>query len=47
MLKLFGLSLATGLLCAAGQLDPVSYGKYLVEEVAKCGACHTPRNRKG
>ena len=27
----------------AAEMDQVSYGKYLVEEVAKCGECHTPR----
>lgn len=27
-----------------GEIDR---GRYLVEEVAKCGECHTPRNAKG
>jgi mono/diheme cytochrome c family protein len=47
MMKLFGLSLAYGLACSAAQGDAVSYGKYLVEEVAKCGDCHTPRKATG
>jgi mono/diheme cytochrome c family protein len=25
----------------------IERGRYLVEEVAKCGECHTPRNSKG
>jgi mono/diheme cytochrome c family protein len=25
----------------------IERGKYIVEEVAKCGECHTPRNAKG
>jgi Cytochrome c len=27
--------------------DEVSRGKYLVENVAMCGECHTPRNQRG
>ena len=29
------------------QKDQVERGRYLVEEVAECGECHTPRNAKG
>jgi hypothetical protein len=47
MPKLFGLPLACALGCTAAQLDGVSYGKYLVNEVAKCGDCHTPRKATG
>ncbi len=27
--------------------NEIEKGRYLVEEVAKCGECHTPRNAKG
>jgi len=27
--------------------DQIERGRYLVEEVAECGECHTPRNAKG
>ncbi len=27
--------------------NEIARGKYLVEEVAKCGECHTPRNANG
>ena len=29
------------------QSDKVARGKYLVEEVAKCGDCHTPKTSEG
>lgn len=32
---------------ANGQSGDVEHGKYLVEEVAKCPECHTPRNANG
>lgn len=32
---------------AAGPADSVTRGKYLVDHVAMCGECHTPRNDKG
>jgi mono/diheme cytochrome c family protein len=32
---------------AAAQSDEVQRGKYLVEEVAKCAECHTPRDASG
>jgi mono/diheme cytochrome c family protein len=31
----------------AGETGDVNRGKYLVEEVAKCGECHTPRDAQG
>ena len=46
MLKLPGL-LCVALLAPAGELDQVASGKYLVEEVAKCQDCHTPRRDNG
>lgn len=40
--------LATGLPpLGAWQEDKAGYGKYLVEEVAKCQDCHTPRGADG
>jgi mono/diheme cytochrome c family protein len=32
---------------SAAQNDEIQRGKYLVEEVAKCAECHTPRDDKG
>ena len=29
------------------QKDEIARGRYLVEEVAKCPECHTPRNARG
>jgi mono/diheme cytochrome c family protein len=31
----------------AGAKDEIERGRYLVEEVAKCPECHTPRNEQG
>ncbi len=31
----------------AGDMTSIERGKYLVEGVAMCGRCHTPRNEKG
>jgi hypothetical protein len=31
----------------AGEKGEVERGRYLVEEVAKCPECHTPRNERG
>jgi len=31
----------------AGDPDSVARGKYLVDEVGQCGACHTPRDADG
>ena len=39
--------LAIGAVPAPGQEAAVARGKYLVEEVAKCQDCHTPKNAKG
>jgi mono/diheme cytochrome c family protein len=37
-----------GFMCpAADAQDPVAYGKYLVEEVARCADCHTPEAADG
>ncbi len=38
--------LALGVAPARGE-DPVARGRYLVEGVALCGQCHTPRNADG
>ena len=45
----FGVTLSVSCLCVAifGQDDKVARGKYLVEEVAKCQDCHTPRTMEG
>jgi hypothetical protein len=32
---------------APSQQSPVDRGRYLVEEVAKCGECHSPRDANG
>jgi Cytochrome c len=37
----------THLKSAAQGTDKVARGKYLVEGVAKCGECHTPRTEQG
>lgn len=48
MLKILGLFCAASLLAfAADDADAVARGKYLVNDVAKCQECHTPRNDKG
>lgn len=31
----------------AGEKGKIERGRYLVEEVAKCAECHTPRNERG
>lgn len=43
------LSAGTHLLQADKPTDKseIEHGRYLVEEVAKCGECHTPRNASG
>ncbi len=35
------------MLAAAAQSGALAYGKYLVEEVAQCQECHTPRTKTG
>ena len=47
MLKLLGLLCATALVSVAADSDLAAAGKYLVEEVGKCQACHTPRTEAG
>ena len=47
MFKVFSVALAGASMCCAAELSGVEYGRYLVEEVAKCGDCHTPRNPNG
>ena len=46
MFKLVTIFLACGLGRAA-ERGAVEYGKYLVEQVANCGQCHTPRMATG
>ena len=47
MLKCASMLLACAILCRAADSGAVQYGKQLVEEVAKCGDCHTPRKATG
>ena len=47
MFKVFSVMLAGACMCCAAELSGVEYGRYLVEEVAKCGDCHTPRKPNG
>lgn len=47
MLKLLLSLTGAAALTFAAQVDQVAYGKYLVEEVAKCAVCHTPRQESG
>ena len=43
-----GLPLAAALSQERDRSDPqIARGKYLVEEIAQCGMCHTPRNERG
>lgn len=44
VLMVFGAIAGLGV-CA--EMDQVAYGKYLVEEVAQCQRCHTPRLENG
>lgn len=45
--SLFPAGLALASVFAFGQDDKVARGKYLVEEVAKCQDCHTPKMDNG
>jgi hypothetical protein len=45
--SLFPAGLALAAVFAFGQDDKVARGKYLVEEVAKCQDCHTPKMDNG
>jgi Cytochrome c len=47
MLKLVGCLCLACLCAGAAELDQLSYGKYLANEVAKCQDCHTPRTESG
>jgi mono/diheme cytochrome c family protein len=47
MLRVFAAFCVTATLGLSAEMDPVTYGKYLVEEVAKCQECHTPRLENG
>lgn len=44
-ISLLGLLAACSLLAADS--DKIAQGKYLVDEVAKCGDCHTPMTEDG
>jgi len=43
----FAGSLSTILLSAKPSTDEAARGQYLVEEVARCSECHTPRDASG
>jgi hypothetical protein len=43
----FAWSLSTILLSAKTSSDELARGRYLVEELARCSACHTPRGPSG
>lgn len=47
MLKFASVFCAVAALSFAAEVDPVAYGKYLVEEVGKCQECHTPKLETG
>ncbi len=47
MLKLLSVFLAGAGVGWAAESGAIAYGKYLVEEVAKCGDCHTRRTAAG
>jgi mono/diheme cytochrome c family protein len=46
-ISLVGLAAAGRSRGTAAQVGEVQRGKYLVEEVAKCAECHTPRDANG
>lgn len=46
-LVLAGLALTAIISYGQAQDDKVARGKYLVEEVARCQDCHTPKTEKG
>jgi mono/diheme cytochrome c family protein len=41
------LAIAISSSATQGQSAKIAHGKYIVEAVAICGDCHTPRNEKG
>jgi mono/diheme cytochrome c family protein len=47
MAKFLGLFCLSAIIGFAEDSDAVARGKYLVEEVAKCQDCHTPRTEAG
>lgn len=47
MLKLLAFLCASGFLALAADSSAVARGKYLVEELGKCQACHTPQTESG
>jgi mono/diheme cytochrome c family protein len=47
LLGILGLATASHVRRANVPQADVEHGKYLVEEVAKCGECHTPRDESG
>jgi mono/diheme cytochrome c family protein len=47
MAKFLGLFCITAIIGFAQDSSAVARGKYLVEEVAKCSECHTPRTEAG
>jgi len=47
MLRIVAAFCVTAALGLGAEMDAVTYGKYLVEEVAKCQECHTPRLENG
>ena len=47
LLFVTGLGVITASLSLFGQDANVARGKYLVEEVARCQECHTPRTESG
>jgi mono/diheme cytochrome c family protein len=47
MVSLVEIFLACVLLARAADSSVVEYGRQLVEDVAKCGDCHTPRKTGG
>jgi len=47
MAKFLGMFCLSAIIGFAQDSDAVARGKYLVEEVAKCHECHTPRTEAG
>jgi mono/diheme cytochrome c family protein len=47
MVKFLGFLCATALVGFPQDSDSAARGKYLVEEVAKCQECHTPKTETG
>lgn len=47
MVRLVAFLCASAVAACAAQSGAIAYGKYLVEEVAQCQECHTPRTKSG